>query len=104
LLQGLDTIRKKKLNVIQKQYANLEQHYETMNTVISIDPYAGNLLYNHTHFESCFYLCHTIFLVTICFGKKHHSFESLSHSLVAQNIFKDFFVNVIIIGKIQGKY
>jgi hypothetical protein len=34
------------------------------------------------------------------FSKKHHSLESLSHLLVAQNICKVFFENVIIMGEI----
>jgi hypothetical protein len=38
------------MNAIQRQCAKLEQHYETMNIVISIDFYAVNPLYNHTHF------------------------------------------------------
>jgi hypothetical protein len=38
-------------------------------------------------------------LVTF-FSKKHHSLESLSYSLVAQNICKAFLVNVTIIGEI----
>jgi len=39
------------------------------------------------------------FFRTICFSKKHyHILESLSPSLVAQNICKTFFTNVIIIG------
>jgi hypothetical protein len=41
-----------------------------------------NPLYSHVHFS-----------------KKHHSLESLSHLLLAQNICKAFFVNVIIMGK-----
>jgi hypothetical protein len=38
------------------------------------------------------------FLIIIHFGKKHHCFESLSHSLLAQNICKDFLKNMIIQG------
>jgi hypothetical protein len=45
-----------------------------------------NRLYDHTHFSHILVCVTQKFLVTICFGKKHHSFESLSHLLVAQNI------------------
>jgi hypothetical protein len=41
-----------------------------------------------------------IFLVAIHFSKEHHSLESLSHSLEAQNICKTLFMNVIIMGEI----
>jgi hypothetical protein len=41
-----------------------------------------------------------IFLVTIHFSTKHHYLESLSLSLVAQNICKAFFVNVILMEEI----
>jgi hypothetical protein len=34
------------------------------------------------------------FLITIHFSKKHHSLQSLSHLLIAQNIYKAFFVHV----------
>jgi hypothetical protein len=40
------------------------------------------------------------FLVIIHFGKKHHSFESLSHPLLAQNICKAFLENMTIMGEI----
>jgi len=40
-----------------------------------------------------------MFLITIRFSKKHHYLESLSHLLIAQNIRKAFFVNVIIMGE-----
>jgi hypothetical protein len=41
-----------------------------------------------------------IFLIIIHFSKKHRFLESLSHSLVAQNICKMFLVNVTIMGEI----
>ncbi len=40
------------------------------------------------------------FLIIIYFSKNHHFLESLSHSLVGQNICKAFFINVTIMGKI----
>ncbi len=53
-----------------------------------------NPFYNHAHFSHILvYVTH--FLVTMHFSKKHHFLESLSHSLVAQNICKVLFKNVI---------
>jgi presenilin-like A22 family membrane protease len=63
---------------------------------------AINPLYNHTHFNHIF-VCVTHFLVTVHFSKKHHSLESLSHSLVAQTIYKAFFVNVTVMGGNLGQ-
>jgi len=61
-----------------------------------------NPLYNHAHFSHI--LVHVTHLfATIHFIKKHHSLESLSHSLVAQTIYKAFFVNVIIMGGNLGQ-
>jgi hypothetical protein len=45
--------------------------------------------YNHTHTH----FNHILVCVTYFFGKKHHVLEPLSHSLVAQNIYKTFSVN-----------
>jgi len=42
----------------------------------------------------------THFLVIIYFSKKHDYLESLSHSLITQNISKESFVNVTKMGKI----
>jgi len=44
------------------------------------------------------------FWVIVYFNKKHHYLKSLSHSLIAQNICKAFFINMIIMGNIYGKY
>jgi hypothetical protein len=46
------------------------------------------------------YLIVSHFWVTIHFSKKHHSLGSLSHSLIAQIIYKALFVNVIIMEEI----
>jgi hypothetical protein len=52
--------------------------------------YTTNPLYNHANFSHIL-VCVTQFLVIICFSKKHHSLESLLHSLVAQIFCKAFF-------------
>jgi hypothetical protein len=60
-------------------------------------------VYNHAHLVT-FLFCHIFFWVTIYFSKKYYSLESVSHSLITENICKAFFVNVIIIGKIEVQY
>jgi len=56
-------------------------------------------LYNHIHFSHIL-VSVTHFLVTTSFSKKHHLLESLSHLLIAQNICKAIFINMIIMRKI----
>ncbi len=71
-------------------------HVAKLNIATIVNP-----LHKHAHFSHIL-VCVTHFLVIICFNKKHHSLESLSHLLVAQNICKAFLINVTIIGQILG--
>ncbi len=54
------------------------------------NPITINRPYDHIHFTHIF-VCVTHFLVIIRFSKKHHFVQSLSHSLISQNIYKAFF-------------
>jgi hypothetical protein len=79
--------------------------YHLTMTLVDMVPFShvkthfSKPLYNHAHFSHIL-VGVTHFLVTLCFSKKHHSLMSLSHLLIAQNICKVIFINMIIMGEI----